>query len=333
MSPPRFFLLLALAAVGVSVAQCAEAPPPAVRIAKFAGDRAAAISYTFDDGLRDQYTLAAPMLNEVGFKGTFFVIPGKVSDTVEDAEKRKNDKRAWGTVTWAELKEMADQGHEIGSHTWSHRGLAKLTPEEVAEEFTKASDSITKHIGRPPLTLAFPFNQSTPEIQTLALKHHVAFRSRQLGVGGEKTTVEALDAWAEKQVRDRSWGVVMAHGIGWGYAAFTDPEILRTHLRHVKNLEADIWVDTFADVSRYEKERDGAKLAVSTAGPGLLVCTLSSSLDPKLYDVPLTVVFEIAGATSAHAKRADRELPTRVLAKAIQIDAAPGTEPITLEWK
>ena len=54
--------------------QAAETAPVA-RIAKFDGDRAAAISYTFDDGLRDQYTLAVPMLNEVGFKGTFFIIP------------------------------------------------------------------------------------------------------------------------------------------------------------------------------------------------------------------------------------------------------------------
>jgi len=44
------------------------------------------------------------MLNEVGLKGTFFVIPVRVSETVEDVEKRKNDKRAWGTITWDELK-------------------------------------------------------------------------------------------------------------------------------------------------------------------------------------------------------------------------------------
>src|SRR5690349_18265061 len=95
-----------------------ESSAPTVRIARFAGDRAAAISYTFDDGLRDQYTVAVPMLNEVGFMGTFFVIPGKVAATVEEAERRKNDKRPWGTITWDELRRMAAQGHEIASHTW-----------------------------------------------------------------------------------------------------------------------------------------------------------------------------------------------------------------------
>lgn len=59
------------------------------RIAQFSGDYAAAISYTFDDGLRDQYTAAEPMLNEEGFRGTFFIIPTNVADTTADAERRK----------------------------------------------------------------------------------------------------------------------------------------------------------------------------------------------------------------------------------------------------
>jgi peptidoglycan-N-acetylglucosamine deacetylase len=307
--------------------------PLAPRIARFAGDRAAAISYTFDDGLRDQYTVAAPMLNEAGFKGTFFVIPGRISETVEDAEKRKNDKRAWGTITWPELNELAAQGHEIASHTWSHPGLTKLTPAEVDAELVKARDAITTHIGRPPLTLAFPFNQSTPEIQAAALTYHVAFRSHQLGVGGDKTTVESLDAWADQQVRDHAWGVVMAHGIAYGYAAFTDPEILRTHLRYVKSREADIWVDTFANVARYEKERDDAKLTVSDSAPGRLTLLLTGTLDPARYDIPLTLVLNVPSPTSARAERAGHELPVRVSSTAVQIDATPSPDPITLTWK
>src|SRR6266576_3927827 len=84
----------------------AQTAPPA-RIAHFAGDRAAAISYTFDDNLRDQYTLAVPMLNEVGFKGTFFVIAGKTAETPEEGEQKKEDgnvRNLWGGISWPELK-------------------------------------------------------------------------------------------------------------------------------------------------------------------------------------------------------------------------------------
>lgn len=306
---------------------------PEPRIARFAGDRTAAISYTFDDGTRDHYTVAAPMLNEVGFKGTFFVIPGRVSPDVADAEKRKNDKRAWGTITWDELRSMSAQGHEIASHTWSHPSLPKLTPAEVDAELAKARDAITTHIGRPPLTVTFPFNQSTSDIQAAALQHHVAYRSSQLGVGGDKSTVESLNAWADQQVRDNKWGVIMAHGISYGYAAFTDPQIFRTHLNYVKSRAADIWVDTFANVARYEKERDDANLAVSASSPGRLVFTLTGTLDPALYTVPLTVVLDIPAAKSARAVRAGHDLPVRVSASAVQIDAVPSPEPVTVIWQ
>ncbi len=310
-----------------------EPAPAPLRIARFSGDRAAALSYTFDDGLRDQFTLAVPMLNEAGFKGTFFVIPGQVAETVEAAERKSTEKRAWGGITWDELRSMAGQGHEIGSHTWSHRSLPKLTAEEVETELTLAAATIEDRIGRPALTLAFPFNQSTPEIEAAARKHHAAFRDRQTGVGGEKSTVVWLNQWADQQIRDRAWGVIMAHAIGHGYAAFTDPEILRTHFRYVKSREADLWVDTFARVALYGQERDNATLTLTVREPGRLVCILAGTLDPAIYDVPLTLVLDTTGASSAHAERAGRELPVRVGPGSIQLDAIPAREPITITWR
>lgn len=309
------------------------AASPSIRIAHFAGDRAAAISYTFDDGLRDQYTHAVPMLNEFGFKGTFFVIPGRVAPSVAEAERRQNDKRAWGGITWAELREMSAQGHEIASHTWSHRALPKLAPEEVESELSKAFDAIKNHIDRPPLTIAFPFNQSTAEIKITALKYHVASRNYQTGVGGAKTTLEWFNNWADKQVREHTWGIIMAHGIERGYAAFTDPEIFREHLRCVKNREKEIWVDTFANVARYARERDDASVAVSSYSQGRLECVLSGSLDPAVYDVPLTLIIDVPGVVSASARRSGSELPVGVGRGMIQVDAAPSREPVVVTWQ
>ena len=324
LTPMAAALVLALA----STAAADEILPP-VRITKFSGDRAAAISYTFDDGLRDQYTLAVPMLNEAGFKGTFFVIPGKTAESPEEGALKQNEKRAWGGICWAELKEMSAQGHEIASHTWSHRGMQKLTPEEVDSELGKAFDAIKTRIGKPPLTIAFPFNQSTPAVEAAALKYHVAFRSYQLGTGG-KSTVASLDAWADKLISEKNWGVVMAHAIGHGYAELSDPEIFRTHLKHVK--DRDIWVDTFSNIARYEKERDDAKLNISGT-VGNITCTLVGTLDPKLYDVPLTIIIDAAKVTTAKAERAGKELPARLVGSTIQIDAAPASETISITWK
>lgn len=321
----------ALYALMVPGSAVADEPAPIARIAKFSGDRAAAISYTFDDGLRDQYTVAVPMLNEVGFAGTFFVIPGATPETPEAAIQNQSKKRAWGGISWPELKEMAGQGHEIASHTWSHPNLQKLPAEELDAQFKKAYDAIKEHTGKPPLTLAFPFNASTPEVKATALKYYAAYRSYQTATGA-KTTAASLNAWADDLVKQKKFGVIMAHAIAEGYAALSDPEILRAHWAYVKTRDRDIWVDTFANITRYEKAREDAKLTV-TGKAGNVSCLLTSTLDPQIYDVPLTIVLDATGATLARAERAGHILPARIEGGSIYVQASPSLQPISIAWK
>jgi peptidoglycan/xylan/chitin deacetylase (PgdA/CDA1 family) len=301
---------------------------PAVRIARFSGDRPAAISYTFDDNLCDQFTLAVPMLNDVGFKGTFFVIAGKTPETAVPEPNQKNPPR---NISWAELKEMSNQGHEIANHSWSHAKFTTLPLAELETELSKAYEAINAHIGKPPLTLAFPGNASNPEVRTACLKYQVALRTYQDGIGG-KSTIESLNTWTDSLIAGKKWGIAMLHAIVQGYDQLTDPEILRAHLKYVKTREADIWVDTFANVARYERERDIVKLQI-TGSDGKLTCIVKSALDPQRYDVPLTLVFAVPGVTSARAKRAGQKLPVRIGKEAIYVDAAPGTQPIVMKWK
>lgn len=66
---------------------------------------------TFDDGYRDAYTEAFPILKKYGFKGVFYII----TDYVEKPEH----------ASWNELKQMKQEGMIIGSHTVSHPDLTK----------------------------------------------------------------------------------------------------------------------------------------------------------------------------------------------------------------
>lgn len=321
-----------LARVGTTATR-SGAGLPSASIAPYAGNRAAAITYTFDDNLRDQYTLALPMLKEVGFAGTFFIIPGKTAETPEEGAQKQRDpvvRGKWGGISWPELKEMANQGHEIASHTWSHASSANLPPAERDAEFSKAYDAIKARIGTPPLTLAFPGNSSNAESQAVALKYHIGYRSYQ-EVTTERSTVATLNAWADKLVQEKKWGVMMTHALADGYAALSDPEIFRAHLKYVKSLEGRIWVDTFANVMRYGKERESAVLETRGTASGL-ECTLTCKLDPAIYNVPLTIAISLPGAGSARAERDGKPLPAQVRDGTILIDAAPGPKPIAVEW-
>ena len=59
-----------------------------IRVARFKGDRAGAVSITLDDGLRNQDDVAVALLNQYGIRATFFIIPGLTPETTEEAAKK-----------------------------------------------------------------------------------------------------------------------------------------------------------------------------------------------------------------------------------------------------
>jgi peptidoglycan/xylan/chitin deacetylase (PgdA/CDA1 family) len=69
---------------------------------------------TFDDGYKSQYTTVKPILDKYGFKGTFYVV-------CNYAQKIDTDR-----MNWTEIKELHQQGHDIGSHTMNHADLTQL---------------------------------------------------------------------------------------------------------------------------------------------------------------------------------------------------------------
>ena len=98
-----------------------------VYIAKYKQDKACAISYTFDDGLAEHYTLVAPQLEKRGFRGTFWICGSKInkdSETISDTTR----------MTWPQLREMSDNGHEISNHGWAHKNFARFPIEEIKED-------------------------------------------------------------------------------------------------------------------------------------------------------------------------------------------------------
>ena len=259
-----------------------------VSIAQYRGGRDAAISYTFDDGLQEHYTLVFPEMEKVGFKGTFWVC----GNIIENEAARQGKSR----MTWPQMKEMSDKGHEISNHSWSHANLKHLNSDGVKMEIEKNDSIIRAMIGKKPLTFCYPFNAFDEVILRKASEGRVATRTRQYGVGGDKSksTVESLDKWVKELMIAGDWGVAMIHGISTGYDAFTSPNILWEHFRRVKNQEDNIWVGTFREVAAYVKERKNVLLDI-VKKKSQWVVTPCLSLDKELFDEPLTMVLDKKG--------------------------------------
>jgi hypothetical protein len=56
----------------------------------------------------------------------------------------------------------------------------------------------------------------------------------------------------------------------------------------MKSKEHDLWIATFADVTKYMRERKNSN--ITTVGKsGKITVTLTHSLDKNMYDIPLTL--------------------------------------------
>ena len=274
-----------------------------VSVAKYRHDKVCAISYTFDDGLAEHYTLAAPQLEQRGFRGTFFINGSKVN---KDERHIKDTTR----VTWPQLKEMAEKGHEISNHGWSHRNFSKFPFEVLKEDILKNDSAIYAHVGVMPRTYAYPNNTKQGEAMAFVARNRVGTRLKQRSVGSKRTARD-LEKWMETLIKTGDWGVGMTHGLTYGYDAFGNPQRLWEHWEQVKANEDKIWVGTFREVVSYLKERDAIRLTVTEKKNKLHVVP-ELPLDKELFTEPLTMVVEGGTMKKVSARQGKKKLSVQL---------------------
>ena len=124
---------------------------------------------TFDDGFHSNFRVAKRLLAPRGIRAVFFICPALVDlpasaqrqAIVDDvfartipADAIRDDLRL---MTWEEIAQLAADGHEIGSHTLTHRRLSSLAPSVLEEEIRGSSERIVQHLKRKPEWFAYPF--------------------------------------------------------------------------------------------------------------------------------------------------------------------------------
>ncbi|HEV2628145.1 MAG TPA: polysaccharide deacetylase family protein [Pseudolabrys sp.] len=74
------------------------------------------------------------------------------------------------------LKEVAAGGHTIGSHTWSHKDLSRLTQQEAEEEFEKGIAAVSIALGNKPVDafFRFPTLRNPPDMMKYLAQRNVA---------------------------------------------------------------------------------------------------------------------------------------------------------------
>ncbi len=127
---------------------------------------------TFDDGFRDNFETALPLLREYGFPAFVFVLPPLLDaggpfewpEMLADSERYAATMRS---VDWATLERMKEGGFEVGSHTLTHPHLPRLAGERLREELARSRAAIEERLGSCD-TLAYPFGEWSPDVAAAA---------------------------------------------------------------------------------------------------------------------------------------------------------------------
>jgi peptidoglycan/xylan/chitin deacetylase (PgdA/CDA1 family) len=127
---------------------------------------------TFDDGYRDTYEVARPLLERYGFRAIVFVLPPLLADGaplvwpgVESAAARWPE--VMRSMTWDMAEEMAASGHEFGAHTLTHPRLTDVDDERLAAELAESRAGVSERLGACD-SVAYPFGDCDGRVAAAA---------------------------------------------------------------------------------------------------------------------------------------------------------------------
>ena len=134
--------------------------------------------FTFDDGRESNYVVAAPLLESFGGRGVFFVVPAfaeqagtekafafyqtKMNPNSKPGDEEVED---WKPMSPAQIADLANRGHAIGSHTLTHERLVGLAPETLEREIGESARQLTAWTKKPVDAFAWTFGWDVIDVE------------------------------------------------------------------------------------------------------------------------------------------------------------------------
>jgi len=152
---------------------------------------------TFDDGFRNFYTEAFPILQAHGFSATVFLVTD-LCGLHNDWSGNPPDLRRSELLSWKDIRELDADGIEFGSHTRTHPDLTRLSLEQLSTEMLDSKAEISDRLGHDVTTFAYPYGRLNSEARRIALENYQASCSTNLGkvaAGDDLASLNRIDTY------------------------------------------------------------------------------------------------------------------------------------------
>jgi peptidoglycan/xylan/chitin deacetylase (PgdA/CDA1 family) len=181
---------------------------------------ARSVVITIDDGYRDNWTVAWPILRKHGFPATVFLATGYIGKRNEWDPHGELAGRPM--LTWTEIQEMAAENVSFGAHTVTHPVLSSLQPDAIRSEMRCSRETLSEVLGRCSSTFSYPYGQF--DALTAQIAHETGFLGacsvhRGLNSVGVKRTL----ALRRTTVHGTDSFLRFLFGLWTGYTGFAVP--------------------------------------------------------------------------------------------------------------
>ncbi len=233
----------------------------------------AAVSLTFDDGMRSQREVGVPLLTSHGVRATFYVNP--------------RDDYATMLEGW---RGAAEAGHEIGNHTINHpcsknfpfiaefgrRALEEMSFDDIGWEIDETNRRLSEVLpDQGAVSFAFPCYQpfvgkgvTRQSYVPVVLERCVAGRGRgeqsndprycDLGYlwswACERMIGQTLIGIVEQAITQGRWAILTFHGIQEGHLSVTEGDLAEL-CAHLQRSNDRVWIAPVAEVAHYVGEK------------------------------------------------------------------------------
>jgi len=183
------------------------------------GDRGPLLSFSFDDFPRTAYTVGGAILQNFGARATYYVAMGLINTANEMGPHFRLD----------DLYSLAEEGHELASHTLRHTSCRAVPFTEFREDVQQGRVAIRKTTGFTDSgNFAYPYGHVTLKAKRMSGTEMRSCRGIFPGINGPEVDLDLLCAnslygdverfsqierWILENEKRRGWLILYSHDV------------------------------------------------------------------------------------------------------------------------